>query len=245
MSLSQLIFWFVIICIVLILIIFPGARSLLKGLIGVFIKDMATTPEGATAIYNEKIEESQDKYRAAHDALQKAVGNLSTARNDMENLKIRLSKAEQACEALVKNNKLEEAQLKVEEREEILMDIDRTAKLIAVYEKNERDAKEIFAVCEKQLRDIKRESKNVVQNMKVKQQLKEAYDDMDELKKNTSTDKLLDSIREKNKDLDAIVEGSRVVHENKLSTRLQRADAEAKKVQSNDYLESLKKKYNK
>ena len=81
--------------------------------------------------------------------------------------------------------------------------------------------------------------------MKVKKQLKEVYDDMDELKNVTATDKLLESVRDKNKDLDAVVEGSKVVHNNKMSTKLQQAENEAKKLNSNDYLESLKKKYNK
>ena len=31
----------------------------------VFIKDMATTPEGAEAIYAERINEAQDKYNKA------------------------------------------------------------------------------------------------------------------------------------------------------------------------------------
>ena len=81
--------------------------------------------------------------------------------------------------------------------------------------------------------------------MKVKKQLQEVYDDMDELKNVTVTDKLLDSVRDKNRDLDAIVEGSKVVHNNKMSTKLEKAEAEAKKNNSNDYLNSLKKKYNK
>ena len=81
--------------------------------------------------------------------------------------------------------------------------------------------------------------------MKVKKQLQEVYDDMDELKNVTATDRLLDSVRDKNKDLDAMVEGSRVVHENKISTKLSKAEVEAKKTSSNEYLESLKKKYNK
>ena len=56
---------------------------------------------------------------------------------------------------------------------------------------------------------------------------------------------MLDSVRDKNRDLDAIVEGSKVVHNNKMSTKLEKAEAEAKKNNSNDYLNSLKKKYNK
>lgn len=41
------------------------------------------------------------------------------------------------------------------------------------------------------------------------------------MKNVTATDKLLDSVRDKNRDLDAIVEGSKVVHNNKMSTKLE------------------------
>ncbi|MBQ6908164.1 MAG: hypothetical protein IJQ28_07280 [Clostridia bacterium] len=245
MALSNLIFICIVVGIILIFIFFADARSLLKGFIGIFIKDMATTPEGAEAIYRNKIEEAQEKYNIADDALKKASGRLSMARRDMEVLLERRKTVEGECEALVKNNKLEAAQLKCEERDEILEDIRRTQEKIRVYEINEVDAKEAFEAWEKKLRNLKRESKNVVENMRTKQQIKEAYDDMDELKKTTATDKLLEDIRDKNRDLDAMVEGSRKVHDSKLSTKLSRAEAEAKKVASNDYFESLKKKYNK
>ena len=39
-------------------ILFPGLWSLFKGFGKLFIKDMATTPEGARAIYEEQIDES-------------------------------------------------------------------------------------------------------------------------------------------------------------------------------------------
>lgn len=115
--------------------------------------------------------------------------------------------------------------------------------MVNAYKEATAAAKETQERCEKNLRSLKRESKEVVENMKVKKQLQEVYDDMDELK-NVATDKLLDSVRDKNRDLDAIV-GFKVVHNNKMSTKLEKAEAEAKKNNSNDYLNSLKKKYNK
>ena len=166
-------------------------------------------------------------------------------KKDMENLKKKLAKAETDCETFVRNGKMDLAELKAEEREEIMSDIERVQSLIDAFTVAEAQAKEAHQMCDKNLRKLKRESKEVVENMKTKQQLKEVYDNMDELKRDTATDKLLDSIRDKNKDLDAIVEGSKVIHENKTSTKLQKAEAEAKKLQSNDYLDALKKKYNK
>lgn len=245
MSLMHLIIGIAVFIFVLLLILFPEFRALLKGFARVFIKDMATTPEGAEAIYGEKIDEAQDAYNKADNAYRIAAGKLSTAKRDMETLKARLTKVEAECETFVKNGKMDMANLKAEEREEVVSDIERVSQLVKAYEVASAQAKEAQEMCEKRLRKLRRESKEVVENMKVKNQLKEVYDDMDELKNVTATDKLLDSVREKNKDLDAVVEGSKVIHESRLSTRLQKAESEAKKLQSNDYLESLKKKHNK
>lgn len=245
MSLMHLIIGIAVFVFVLLLILFPEFRALLKGFARVFIKDMATTPEGAEAIYGEKIDEAQDAYNKADNAYKIAAGKLSTAKRDMETLKTRLTKVEAECETFVKNGKMDMANLKAEEREEVVSDIERLSQLVKAYDVASAQAKEAQEMCEKRLRKLRRESKEVVENMKVKNQLKEVYDDMDELKNVTATDKLLDSVREKNKDLDAVVEGSKVIHESRLSTRLQKAESEAKKLQSNDYLESLKKKYNK
>ena len=245
MSLATLLVMIAVGIFVLLLILFPEFRALLKGFARVFIKDMATTPEGAEAIYGEKIDDAQEAYNKADNAYRVAAGKLSTAQKDMETLKSRRTKVEAECETFVKNGKMDMAQLKSEEREEIISDMERLSQLIKAFEVATAQAKEAQEMCEKRLRKLKRESKEVVENMKVKNQLQKVYDDMDELKNATATDKLLDSVREKNKDLDAVVEGSRVIHENRLSTRLQKAESEAKKLQSNDYLDALKKKYNK
>lgn len=245
MELKAVIFVVAIILIILIFCLFPEAGALLKGFTRLFIKDMATTPEGAEAIYGEKIEQAQDAYNKADNAYKVAAGKLSNAQKDMKNLKVRIEKVETECESLVKANKIDLARLKAEEREEVAADIRRYSELIKAYEDAANTAKEAQEMCEKNLRKLKRESKEVVENMKVKKQLQEVYDDMDELKNVTATDKLLDSVRDKNRDLDAIVEGSKVVHNNKMSTKLAKAEAEAKKTSSNDYLDGLMKKYNK
>ena len=42
---------------VFVLILFPEARTLLKGFTRIFIQDRASTPEGAKAVYAEKIDQ--------------------------------------------------------------------------------------------------------------------------------------------------------------------------------------------
>ena len=60
MELSKILPVVVIVVVALVLILFPEARALLKGFTRLFIKDMAQTPDGAEAIYTEKIDQVQD-----------------------------------------------------------------------------------------------------------------------------------------------------------------------------------------
>ena len=245
MDLTQLLIIIAIVVFLLIFVMFPEFRKLCLGWTRVFIKDMATTPEGAAAIYAEKINEAQDKYNKADDALRIASGKLGTEENKLKTLLKQLKDVEEKCETLVKAGKMDLAQVKAEERSEIMSDIERSKKLIEAYTVAKNDAIEVHKACEMNLRKLKRESKEVVENMKVKAQLNEVYDSMDDLKAVTATDKLLDAIKEKNEDLNASVVGARTIHENRTSTKVQRANEQAKKLQSDDYLSSLMKKYNK
>lgn len=234
---------FVILAVVL-LILFPELRSIFKGFTKMFVKDMATTPEGAAAIYQEKIDEAQERYNKADNALRKAAGRLSTEESKLKDLQEKLSKVEKVCENLVSKGDMESASVKADERAEIVSDIERSKKLITAYSAAKSDAMEAHKACEAELRKLRRESKEVVENMKVKEQLNDVYDSMDDLKNTTATDKLLASIKEKNEDLNVSVAGARVVHESKTSTKVQRVNEKAKKIENDEYLESLKKKYN-
>lgn len=245
MSLLKLIIIFAVIVFVILLILFPELRKLLSGWTRVFIKDMATTPEGAAAIYEEKINEAQEKYNKADNTLRIMSGKLTREENNMKMLQNNLKNVESQCEALVKAGKIDLAQIKAEERSEIISCIERSKELVAMYRNATKEAEEVHKVCESNLRKLKRESKDVVENMKVKEQMNEVYDSMDDLKNATATDKLLNSIKEKNSDLNASVEGAKAVHESRLSTKIQRANEQAKKIKDNDYLDSLRKKYNK
>lgn len=58
---------------VLALIIFPGVRGKLKVLVGgflnIFVEDIAKTPEGAKAVFQQAIEEVQERYNKASVSL--------------------------------------------------------------------------------------------------------------------------------------------------------------------------------
>lgn len=74
-------------------------------------------------------------------------------------------------------------------------------------------------------------------------QLKDLLGDLDDLKRDTATSKMLDAVMEGSKDLQKEVDGARVVHENRTSTKIAKAEQKAAQLKNDEYLESLKKKY--
>ena len=77
MKLSTLLVIIVVAVIALILIMFPESRVLLKGFVRLFIKDRATTVEGAQAVFDQQIDELQDVRDKADEALRVASGKRS------------------------------------------------------------------------------------------------------------------------------------------------------------------------
>lgn len=229
-----------------VFIAFPQARALLHGFINIFIEDRATTPEGARAIYQEKIDEQQEIYNYADDSLKKAAGRYKQTAVELENLQNRLERVERECENLAKSGADEELLLaKAQERGSIAQNIVHTQDMLEKYKEATVQAKQIHEQSELELRRLKQEQKDVVQRMRDNKNLKELYDQMDDLKATSGTDKLLEAVKEKDKELSEIAAGAQVVHQNKLSTKLQIAEKKSYEQETFDYVKQLQAKYNK
>lgn len=244
-SLTTLLIILAVVIFVAILIFFPKSRTLFKGLVGLFIEDVAKTPEGAAAVYSEAIEKAQDEYNKANDTLMKIAGQLNTAQKELESCKIELKRVEESCENFAKNQMWDKVEIYSLKREELADDLVNKETIVKQLTPLVEEAKVINNHCEQKLTALKKEKVKVINDLKMNKQLKEMYDDMDELKNITSSDKLLETVKEGVKETREQAVGARTVHNNKTTTKLKAADDEAKKLSSMSYAESLKKKYQK
>ena len=105
----------IIVVVLLALIIFPEFRKKLKVLVGgflnVFVEDAAKTPEGANAVFNQAIEEMQDKYNRAANTLNKLSGELKHAEAAVDSITKEIKEVEATCERLVKAGQLNDAEV--------------------------------------------------------------------------------------------------------------------------------------
>lgn len=244
MSTQNLIIIIAVAIVVAIFIIFPEARKLISGFIHVFVKDQAKTPEGARAVYDRKIDEVQDAYNRSASVYKKLVGEVKQTENDIEALKKTVKASEMNAESAVRANRMEDAQLFAEEREDALANLETlNAKLKELIPMRDR-AKTAYQENEKLLNRLRSEAKKVVRQIQTDEQLKLLYQELDENCRVSSTDKLLDSVREGAEDLRKETTGAAAVHDAKFSTRKASAEERARNQRSNDYLESLRAKYN-
>lgn len=227
--------------------IFGGGklRVLLKGFVGVFIEDLSKTPEGASAVYNQIIEKAQNDYNTAHNTLQKVAGQLDSSKKSVISTQNKLKSTEEKCEALAKAGQFDKLDLFAQQREDLIEELEGHERTVKELEPILEEAKRISNYLEKNLVKVKRDKVRVINDLKLNKQLKDMYDDMDELKNTTNVDKLLDSVKEGVKDSREKAVGAKIVHGNKLSTKISNADEDAKKLVRNEYVEELKKKYNK
>lgn len=229
----------------LIFIMFPEARALGRGFLRLFVQDMASTPEGAKAIYTEKIEELQQTYNEASDSYRMVTGEYEESKKELQSLQKRLAQVESQCEALMRMNNEEGAIIKAQERQEILEDIQHTGDMMDKYEQAMKEAKQISSTCEQQLIQMKKEMKDTIKEMQDNKRISEVYQRMDKLRNTTGTDKMIAAIHEKNEDLAKMASGSKAVYQNSTAAKSHAVEQDVRKLESQAYLDSLRSKYNK
>lgn len=230
------------------LILFPEFRNkllvLVRGGLNLFVEDRAKTPEGAEAVFTQAINEAEEQYTKASTTYNKLFGRKQRLQEDVARLDMEIKKAEDACETLAKKGDVNNARVYAERRAELLAEkkLKQSAieKLVPMVE----DAKQIHEEYGKKLRNLKRKKTETVNQMKMNVQMKDLLGDLDELRKDSATDKMLDAVMTGSNDLMEEVSGARAVHENRASTKIARAEQKAAQAQNDEYLDSLLKKYN-
>ena len=235
------------ITVLLALIIFPGFRKKLKVLVGgflnIFVEDMAKTPEGARAVYDQAIEEAQKQYNEADNMYRRQAGELDQLRTRIASLKSSLKATEDKCQSLVKAGDMENAKVYAEKRSEILTELNQKASYEHDLTLAVEQVKNIHTLTGNKLRKLQTEKKQVIDGMKLDASMKSVLDDLDDLKRSTETEKMIGTVRDHAADLRKEVQGGMVVHANRASTKVAAAEKAASEVSSDDYLASLVSQY--
>ena len=244
-SLTKLLIIIAVVVILFALAVSGKLRALVKAFLNLFVEDLASTPEGAEALFNQKEEEVEEKFRKADTVYKKVAGQRKRCKEELENLEARLTTIESQCERLAKAHDEEGLDIKIAERADIVEDIDIHKDTLKTLESALKDASEARSACEENLNQIRKKKKQIVTQMKRNRDMKDIYDDLEGIGAGDHTSKLLDKVIERGDDLADIVAGSKEAYETKTSTKAKKVDQRLKSSANDDYKQQLLNKYKK
>lgn len=244
-SLTKLLIIIVVVVILFALAVSGKLRALVKAFLNLFVEDLASTPEGAEALFNQKEEEVEEKFRKADTVYKKVAGQRKRCKEELENLEVKLTTIESQCERLAKAHDEEGLDIKIAERADIVEDIDIHKDTLKTLEAALKDASEARSACEENLNQIRKKKKQIVTQMKRNRDMKDIYDDLEGIGAGDHTSKLLDKVIERGDDLADIVAGSKEAYETKTSTKAKKVDQRLKSSANDDYKQQLLNKYKK
>lgn len=244
-SLTKLLIIIAVIVILFALAVSGKLRALVKAFLNLFVEDLASTPEGAEALFNQKEEEVEEKFRKADTVYKKVAGQRKRCKEELENLEVKLTTIESQCERLAKAHDEEGLDIKIAERADIVEDIDIHKDTLKTLEAALKDASEARSACEENLNQIRKKKKQIVTQMKRNRDMKDIYDDLEGIGAGDHTSKLLDKVIERGDDLADIVAGSKEAYETKTSTKAKKVDQRLKSSANDDYKQQLLNKYKK
>ena len=244
-SLTKLLIIIAVVVILFALVISGKLRALVKAFLNLFVEDLASTPEGAEALFNQKEEEVEEKFRKADTIYKKVAGQRKRCKEELENLEVKLTTIESQCERLAKAHDEEGLDIKIAERAYTVEDIDIHKDTLKTLEAALKDASEARSACEENLNQIRKKKKQIVTQMKRNRDMKDIYDDLEGIGAGDHTSKLLDKVIERGDDLADIVAGSKEAYETKTSTKAKKVDQRLKSSANDDYRQQLLNKYKK
>ena len=112
--------------------------------------------------------------------------------------------------------------------------------LISITEKVNQ-VKEAMNVAERELQRLKLERTKVVNTLKQNMRVERAFNTINGVQTNGNLEKLLDAVQEGVKETTARSLGSQIVHDEMISTKIERAHRQAINCDAQAFLESLKK----
>lgn len=123
-------------------------------------------------------------------------------------------------------------------------ELDKAENLSAQFQKMKPAAEEVKAIKEKlenQLAALKRESKDVVAELKANEQVADVYSNLDRLRASTGTDKMLNATRDGLQESREKAAGAKVLYQTSREGKLDKADANTADYKVSSYLDSLKR----
>lgn len=214
-------------------------KILIRIFFNIFVKDIAKTPEGALAIFNEMIDKAQEEYSITYEAQMSITAQLTSELENKSRLEKEIKQMERQCELLVQDGKVENARYLSERRIDLIDQLNLSNETIEKLREIEHNAREVARVFENNLIKLKHEKQITLQELKLNTNLAKAYSSMDKLSKDPEAQKLLEAVGENAKYKAAMAQGAKAIYDMKATSLIQSQDDSNRKAMSDNFIDAI------
>lgn len=248
MSTSVYILLFIALIFVLLLI--NGKLSkiniLFSGFTEKFLQDITKTPEGAEAVYNKAIEDEEKNVAEISDIYKDIIGTAESLKNDIKELQNRSKNIESTLLSMSRRGDLNINDISVISMAEEKLTCDENIKVNndALVEINVKtnEIREVLNLAEKNLIRLRSEKTSTINKLKTNNKIEKIYDAANRITSDSTAGKMINQIKEGVNESSARTIGARIVHENSLTAKLDKAHKQAIMSEAGDYLKSIANK---
>lgn len=215
------------------------------------MKGLLKNAKGAEIAYDQAIEEDRGRYQLAADTYSSLSGELLELKVKHDTAERAVAQLDQKIERLVPRAANGDSQATADLR---LLGKSRASKIVEVEglrAQGERlapavyEAKNIMEECETILANRERDKGLAINEYKLTESMKKTYAALDKLRADTNTSKMLKAVDEGLSENKRLAAGAQMVHNNKVSTQLDKLDKRLTEGETDDYISGLLEDYKK
>lgn len=218
---------------------------LFNGIMEVFIQDLAKTPDGANAVYTDLINKQTENLSNIKNIYSEIVGEseiLARETKEMENRSMKIEAQLKSSAARSDfNSESPELILLAEEKFSLDDNIESNKKAILQINTEIIRIKDTMQTSEANIIKLKNERTTLINELKRNGRIAKVYSAVSNISVDNSSNNLITSVKEGVRESSAKSIGSRIVHDNSIEVKLEKAHKQAVSTAASDYLKSLKK----
>lgn len=229
----------------LIMLITKKGRVMLKGFFGLFITDLASTPAGAKAVFEENIANAREAANQMGELYKQNVANLNAAKKNLENATKTKTEVENMIISKSNNGSLTEDQENMLARklQNAMDDIEGANIQIKKYEPLVKSSKEDYERAQSTYESLISESDRVVAQMEADKAAEDYYSKRAKINSDASSE-LLDRVRKNASKTNDKATGAREIYNNSDSVQYDKIKKETRNSEARKRIEELKNRKN-
>lgn len=206
------------------------------------VRQDASTPEGATAYFNDAIEEKRKLYERAEESYREISGKVSMAETDEHNLRREMIGNDKLINECLERNDENGAKVYAMKKVTLQEKLKVKQETIKEYKKTQQQQQEVRDTIKQELDELKEEKERTVYQLEADRQIISLHEGMNTSASSSENDHVLERVREGAKKTRERAVGAQVAYDTSAEGMERKMEAQERNRAADDVLAEMKRR---